>query len=157
MSQRKDETRDAFLAREAAYRATPERVAYMAAYRANPENREREAAYRREHDHGFQRTPEFRAYRIAVKTGDLTDSLRQLQHAAGYALGTCALCPAPDCFFDHCPTTGILRGLVCNVCNTRLGVLERTGIGYPNGWTDRAAAYLANPPLAGVFPPWEDT
>lgn len=36
---------------------------------------------------------------------------------------------------DHCHATGLVRGILCVVCNTMLGRVERVGI-------DKVAAYL---------------
>ena len=59
--------------------------------------------------------------------------------------GVCAICANVQVHkkhgyfcIDHCHTTGIVRGLLCSNCNTRLGHLEANP-----SWPDRARAYLA--------------
>ena len=54
--------------------------------------------------------------------------------------GHCAICQkrldlAKDTHIDHDHVTGAVRGLLCNVCNTRVGVFE--------SFADVARAYLA--------------
>jgi hypothetical protein len=53
--------------------------------------------------------------------------------------GRCAICgKVPDrLHVDHHHGTGLVRGLLCFVCNTRLAVVEDTA------FVDRALAYLA--------------
>ena len=62
--------------------------------------------------------------------------------------GTCALCPAAErLVVDHDHETGLIRGLLCQGCNTREG---RTRSGLYRTVADEAMlAYRANPPAAG--------
>ena len=38
--------------------------------------------------------------------------------------GTCALCDRFPEVVDHCHSEGIVRGLLCNKCNTRINILD---------------------------------
>jgi hypothetical protein len=59
--------------------------------------------------------------------------------------GRCAICEEPtrDLVFDHDHVTGVVRGLLCNGCNTAIGKLGDT----PDG-VMRAVAYLLGAPQA---------
>lgn len=55
--------------------------------------------------------------------------------------GKCLLCNEPppegtNLYVDHCHESGVVRALLCNPCNLRLGVYE--------AFRERAARYLAN-------------
>ena len=58
--------------------------------------------------------------------------------------GKCAICECTKprghgrWVIDHCHSSGMIRGLLCNWCNARLGWYER--------WKDQAAAYLLKGP-----------
>jgi len=51
--------------------------------------------------------------------------------------GMCCLCAAVPTCVDHCHTTGRVRGLLCDRCNTRLAALDNLE------WKARAEVYLA--------------
>jgi hypothetical protein len=51
--------------------------------------------------------------------------------------GHCALCDGPPEAVDHDHETGIVRGLLCTWCNTRLHVFD-----HKPEWVEAAAAYL---------------
>lgn len=51
--------------------------------------------------------------------------------------GRCALCPKPLQFVDHCHKTGIVRGLLCPLCNTALACIEAD-----SSWASRAVEYI---------------
>lgn len=53
--------------------------------------------------------------------------------------GRCAICTTElyDPLVDHCHTTGVVRGLLCQRCNVMLGAIER------DGFVEAARAYLA--------------
>lgn len=40
--------------------------------------------------------------------------------------GKCAIClnELTRPYVDHCPIRGVVRGIICNRCNCRIGVLE---------------------------------
>lgn len=50
--------------------------------------------------------------------------------------GTCALCERPPTFVDHDHSSGAVRGLLCNGCNTALGQIDRD-----IEWATRARTY----------------
>src|SRR5687767_14828527 len=52
--------------------------------------------------------------------------------------GQCAICHLPrPLVVDHCHTSGRVRGLLCNRCNSVLSEIERPG------WLDAAHVYLS--------------
>lgn len=52
--------------------------------------------------------------------------------------GQCALCPSTnDLVVDHCHKTGRIRGVLCRMCNLRLGHLEVAG----RQWAEGALSY----------------
>lgn len=61
--------------------------------------------------------------RLAASYGMSYAELDKLRNESNQA---CAICHKPDgkLVIDHCHTTGIVRGILCHTCNTRLGVLE---------------------------------
>src|SRR5579872_2867885 len=56
--------------------------------------------------------------------------------------GKCGICgrtenyPFPRFFFDHDHLTGKIRGLLCNLCNTKMGVLDN------KEWIEKALKFL---------------
>lgn len=67
-----------------------------------------------------------------------------------YQSDSCAICgrkslPGKHLSTDHCHKTGLIRGLLCNICNRLLGKIERQ-------WPDirrlimRALNYVEDPP-----------
>ena len=69
-----------------------------------------------------------------------------------YQLGTCAICQRATgarkkLSVDHCHTTGIVRGLLCSTCNSRvLGHLRDDVAAF-----ERAIDYLQQPPAVRVI------
>ena len=57
--------------------------------------------------------------------------------------GKCAICDSPESVLhvDHCHTTGKVRGLLCNDCNTAIGLLKES----PEVLS-RAISYVVGPP-----------
>jgi Recombination endonuclease VII len=57
-------------------------------------------------------------------------------------LGVCALCgkEAPSLHVDHCHESGNIRGLLCLVCNTRLGTMQ--AIMDDQSWYSSALQYI---------------
>lgn len=78
---------------------------------------------------------------------DLYNALLDIQN------GCCGICQRTDPgrkgirFFpmDHDHQTGKIRGLLCNVCNLRLGLVNED----PSRWED-ARQYLEHPPAGGL-------
>lgn len=67
--------------------------------------------------------------------------------------GKCAACPAQGRLVaDHDHETGLLRGLLCRQCNIREG-RHRSGLFAVDD--PAIAAYLANPPAAGLGWLWD--
>jgi len=66
--------------------------------------------------------------------------------------GHCATCdrtssgPGRRLAVDHDHKTGLVRGLLCNVCNRTLGMIERE-----TGTIRPLLAYLDNPPAVGTI------
>lgn len=52
--------------------------------------------------------------------------------------GVCALCPAPATAVDHCHRTGVVRGMLCRLCNICMAAVDRD-----YNWAARAQAYRA--------------
>ena len=50
-------------------------------------------------------------------------------------------------FIDHDHETGLIRGILCNSCNTAEGYIKKTGL-CPEEWSRRLIAYYENPPLS---------
>lgn len=67
--------------------------------------------------------------------------------------GKCAICPVPlvpgrkGMVVDHDHETGLVRGLLCSLCNMMLGDLRETP-----AFFDRAIAYLLEGPVMGLSP-----
>jgi hypothetical protein len=72
--------------------------------------------------------------------------------------GRCAVCPsAGPLVVDHDHETGLVRGLLCQRCNSREGQCVSTWFRVaPDAAMLAYLAYLANPPAAGKNPgvPW---
>ncbi len=72
-------------------------------------------------------------------------TLRDLEEMTGLQHNLCAICHKPPdgrwkkLHIDHDHATGIVRGLLCNSCNLRLGVL----IEWSPDWLGAAQDYLA--------------
>ena len=60
--------------------------------------------------------------------------------------GSCYVCgTVEDLVIDHCHETGLLRGVLCNMHNKALGLLQDNP-----AYLDRLLNYLDNPPLRGL-------
>ncbi|UQX09606.1 endonuclease VII domain-containing protein [Candidatus Mycobacterium methanotrophicum] len=56
--------------------------------------------------------------------------------------GSCAICQATESLVvDHDHETGMVRGILCQSCNVRLGSVERLTV----SWATSAAEYLKTP------------
>lgn len=60
--------------------------------------------------------------------------------------GVCAICRGTNragkrLFVDHCSSSGVIRGLLCNLCNMAIGALRHDA-----DTIKRAALYVTNPP-----------
>lgn len=116
-------------ARVAAYRQTPEYKAHRAALNEDPERKARQREYRRRWNYkragrADARTPEQR--RAAHLRQKYKISLADYQRLYKAQEGKCSICKtAHDTLFvDHCHTSGAVRELLCNHCNTALGFLR---------------------------------
>lgn len=102
---------------------------------------ERASEYRKKHyRERLKKSPKYRdtRYEVHIKyTYGLSSEEyhRMLREQAG----ECGLCyqQKQNLAVDHCHDTGAVRGLLCNLCNTAVGYIERK-----DGWMDRAEAYL---------------
>lgn len=101
--------------------------------RMSPEERKaRNRAYRQAN------RDRVRAVRLRWAYGITVDEALQMLANQG---GTCALCPKPlnrdTMQVDHDHATGRVRGMLCVMCNTTLGKLEKLG----TDWIVRAKVY----------------
>jgi Recombination endonuclease VII len=65
------------------------------------------------------------------------EQITEMKAAQG---GLCVICQLKPCTaVDHCHSTGIVRGMLCNQCNTVLGMM-----GDDTERLMRAVAYLEN-------------
>lgn len=90
-------------------------------------------------------------------TLELWDALLSSQGKA------CAICKTPfseprDIHADHCHSSKIHRGLLCQACNHAEGQIRKTGLS-PEEFGRRLSEYLGNPPAArvGSEPNYQDT
>jgi hypothetical protein len=110
-------------------RRHPEYVEYMRAYckewRTVPENRARDSAYRK----GYRKDPS----KSWIKELGLRSNRKQkygLSEREYQALLAeheyqCAICGSKERLcIDHCHTSGKVRGILCNGCNTGLGMFR---------------------------------
>jgi len=71
-----------------------------------------------------------------------TLSKRKKEHMLQEQEHRCAIChDERELIVEHCHKTGIVRGLVCRPCNTRIGVVENSTNGY--NWRERHSIYIA--------------
>lgn len=131
---------DAYREKKAAYARTPEarekRTAYMRIWRGK--NREKHNQQARESHHRNKdkhKEQIIRDYYVS-KYGITLDEKHQMIMAQN---GCCKICQKPfkstrTTHVDHCHKTGIIRGILCTVCNTKLGWLEM--------YTDKINEYL---------------
>lgn len=91
-----------------------------------------------------------RRYWLMFKYGLTLEQYAKMLEEQG---GVCKICEKPESYIDvrfgkirplvvdHCHTTGKVRGLLCNNCNTGLGQVADN-----IQWFEKAIAYLENPP-----------
>ena len=127
-------------------RTKPSVVAYMKDYlrKYNRENkdiltekrRQERLTWSQEKRAAVKRRQRSNAYRL--KYGITLDEAFAILHAQG----GCGICGKAlterQMRVDHCHATGIVRGILCNTCNTALGYLGDT-----QDAIDRAARYIA--------------
>ena len=92
--------------------------------------------------------PEARAKRI-LEFFKLT--LPEWDLISSYQFDCCAICgrkppPGKNLSTDHCHKTGLVRGLLCNICNRLLGKIERQWGPDVLKLILRAVDYLKEPP-----------
>ena len=88
--------------------------------------------------------------RARITKYDLTlDTYSQLLRSQH---GLCALCgvklstlPPRTVVIDHDHTTGRVRGIVCQSCNSRLRWFDANGFASEDAWRERARRYVAKP------------
>lgn len=76
--------------------------------------------------------------RLVIRYGITVEDYEEMLVQQG---GVCAMCKNPPngpkrMHVDHCHVTGKVRGILCGVCNKKLGVLEN------QDWVKRAFDYL---------------
>jgi hypothetical protein len=124
---------EGYRARKSEYARTPEqrrkRTEYMRiwreANRARHNELARESHARNKHKH----VQKNRDRRLRTLYGI---TLAEKEAMIEWQGGRCAICKKPfksdrSTHMDHCHTTGKLRGILCNSCNTKLGWLEDHG------------------------------
>ena len=90
-------------------------------------------------DHPDRKAAYNRAGRYGLTDEDYADLL-------SYQGARCAICGnVSKLSIDHDHTTGKVRGLLCQACNTRLGLIEQPAL------HDAAQDYLASPPADEVL------
>lgn len=128
-------------------RNKPELVAYMKDYlhKYNRENRDELTEKRRQERTTW--TPEKKAYVARRQRNNAYRSKYGLTIDEAVALldsqGGCGICGKPlterQMRVDHCHATGVVRGILCNTCNTALGYLGDTAHAL-----ERAAQYIGS-------------
>ncbi len=89
----------------------------------NPEYEERRKANQRRR---YKDEPERRWHATLKKFGLVPEQYEELLSSQGFV---CAICLKQDPLgrrlaVDHCHTTGKIRGLLCSLCNTAIGMLK---------------------------------
>lgn len=123
---------EGYRARKRAYAKTPEqrkkRTEYMRKYSAKHREKMNELA-RQSHRRAYRRrTPEQRHAEHIWRTYRLTRE--QFFAILAEQKGLCLICKidkprgSKNWHVDHCHATGRIRGLLCNMCNPRLGWYE---------------------------------
>jgi hypothetical protein len=114
---------------------------YMQRWRENPENAEKHrlasrASYARNREANRAYRKRYHLKKAYGLTEEARDTLIESQG------GCCAICRvnltsigSRATHVDHCHVTGIVRGILCHPCNTKLGWYERNA--------DAVGAYLA--------------
>jgi Autographiviridae endonuclease VII len=105
-------------------------------YAQDPEYRERELVRKRRHRAAHKE--ELSDYNLRRRYGICLADYQALLARQGGRCATCRRKPKPKCSLqvDHCHKTGQVRGLLCNRCNTMLGMGDddprrlRAGIAY---------------------------
>ncbi len=149
-----ENNKDAILARTKAYAKTDKARARMSAYQSLPEVKER----RRKNAAAVAVDPEVlairAAYRKAWKTGVSPEEHAAILNKQG---GICGICQNPltgtHIATDHCHETGLIRGLLCQACNTTEGRIRKLGF-TPFEFAQRLHDYLSNPPAADMALFW---
>lgn len=110
-----------------------------ARYQTNPTYRDQVKAH-------SKANPNRRKGHLWQKYGLTQEDYQALLAAQG---GTCATCSATDQLcVDHCHATGQVRGILCFVCNTRLGHFEASRATFQEAFP----RYLSAPPARSIIP-----
>lgn len=100
------------------------REIYIDWERRNPDKR------RKLHIEYYERTKKVRRWDLILKKYNVTQE--QYEELFNKQKGGCAICKSKEpkhnksihLLVDHCHTTGKVRGLLCNRCNTTLGLVD---------------------------------
>lgn len=131
--------------------------AKRAEWRKNPENREKDrAASRRSNARHWEKRSEWH-YNWRQRNRDYTKSDNLKRYGIDIPMyktlcefqgHVCAICGTHrddmyrDLGVDHCHATGVIRGLLCNTCNSAIGLLKDSPKNLEN-----AIKYLTDHPL----------
>lgn len=132
--------------RKAAYARTPEerrkRTEYMRAWREKNRDRHNRLA-RESHQRNKHKHVDKQRENVLIRSFNMT--LADYSAFLENQRGVCAICgqhkvaqKKQRMHVDHCHETGVVRGILCHVCNTHLGWFEK--------YLQSINAYLKDPP-----------
>jgi hypothetical protein len=116
---------------KAEYARTPaeraKRVAYMRIWREKNRERHNELARQSHQRNKHKHVDRNRSLALVAKFGITLSDKQAMVDAQN---GLCAICAGAfktsrDRHVDHCHSSNAIRGILCHVCNTRLGWYER--------------------------------
>ena len=132
---------EAYREKKREYAKTPEqrekRTEYMRGYREKNRERMNKQAAESQTRHRHRHVDKVRNLHYKYKYGITLADYDRMESEQG---GKCKICSTTEpkgmgrWHVDHCHSTGKVRGLLCNNCNTKLGWYERL--------SDEIAAYL---------------
>lgn len=113
------------------YARTPEqravRSAYMAGWKKDNPERTKQLAMESYHRNKHKHVNRSRNYALLRSVGiNLAEKIEMIERQGG----RCRICDIPfvstrHTHVDHNHGTGIVRGILCNICNTKLGWFEK--------------------------------